>query len=225
MRFAVKVGKDWKREIENFPDDVIVHVDLEVVKDYEEALKIPNQVVISIRPDWIGGEYLGSEVDRIDTLKKGIEAGADFVEIEADMVEQHKDELLTLCEREMCGMIVVNYLPKIPTKTELQSLWEEQNPKTDLIKFDCAVNSYEDCKKFLEMCTQENLVIAGHGEKGELLGILGGVCGFYFGYCPVEKVKKAGKAKLNGFGTTAFKKLEIRLSIAQPTSNKLETNL
>ena len=211
MRFAVKIGKNWKEEIAGLPQDVVVHVDLEIVKDFEEALKIPNQTIVSVRPDWIGGEYLGSEVDRIDLLKKGIEAGADFVEIEADMVEQYQDELIALCDKEICGKIVANYFPKAPTKTELNKVLADYKEKADLIKLDCGVNSYQDCKKFLELCKHDDLVIAGHKEKGELLGIIGGLCGFYFGYCPVGKVKKARRLKLKRWGTSAFKKLESQL--------------
>lgn len=211
MRFAVKLGKNWKEEIDGLPEDVILHIDLEVVKDFEEALKAPHQTVVSVRPDWSGGEYLGSEVNRIDMLKKGIEAGADFVEIEADMVEQYRDELIGLCEHEMCGRIMVNYYPKVPLKSELKEDWEKLSVLGDFVKLDCTANSHQDCKKFLDMCTFENLVVDGHGGKGELLGILGGMCGFYFGYCPVGKVDMASKAKLSGWGVPAFKKLEARL--------------
>ena len=208
MRFAVKIGKDWKKEVEGLPEDALVHIDLALVTDYKGALNIPNQTIISLKPDWAGGKYFGSEVKRIEVLAEAIKAGADFVEIEGDMVEQYQEELLKLCEEQMCGRIVEFRYPKVPSKSQIQEDWEKYQGKADLVKFVCNVEDYQGCKKFLDLCTQDNLAIGGSGEKGELLGILGGLCGFYFGYSPVGKVKKALKLKLDGFSVSAFEKIE-----------------
>jgi len=211
MRFAVKVGKNWKEEVGRLPESALIHVDLEVVPDFAEALKTKHQTVVSLRPDWIGGEYLGSEADRIDMLKKGIEAGADFVEIEADMVEQYREGLIRLCNDKMCSTIIVLYYPSVPTRDDLKRDWGEFNDRADFLKLDCAVSSHQECKQFLEMCKYENLIIDGHGDKGELLGVLGGLCGFYFGYAKPEKAGKIMKITLTGFTVADFKKLEEKL--------------
>ena len=225
MRFGVTVGEDWEEKTKGLSEDVIVNVDMQMVPTFRKALQIPNQTVLSLRPDWVGGKYFGSEVDRIALLKEGIKAGADFVEIEDDMVEHFRDELINLCENEMCGTIIVKYYPRVPGKKRFEEDWEELHGMADYVKFDCRVETYQDCKKFIGLCEHENIIIAGHGERGDLLGALGGLCGMSWGYVALEKVGKVSKLKLDSWSLAEIKKMEELLSIAQPTSNKLEEKL
>jgi len=184
---------------------------MQMVPTFKKALQIPNQTVLSLRPSWAGGKYFGSEVDRINLLKDGIKAGADFVEIEEDMVEHFRDELINLCENQMCGTIIVKYYSRVPGKSTFEKDWEEMQGMADYVKFDCKVDDYKDCKRFIDLCENENIIIAGHGEKGELLGALGGLCGMSWGYVPTKKVRKVSKIKLDGWSLAALKKAEEKL--------------
>ena len=209
MMFATKVSENWKQEIGKLGGQVIVDVDLGKIENFEEALKsIMQQTIASCRPDWIGGEYLGSEVDRIECMEKGIRAGADFVEVEWDMLPQYRDALLNIVRKAGCAVIVSNYYQKVPSKREVDLLMAEIGEKADVVKIGVQVGTYRACLDLLKRVEGNNVVLSGSGQKGELLDALSALCGFYFGFVPIGKLGKAKRIKIKRLDIKGLRKVE-----------------
>ncbi len=108
-------------------DLVEVRLDMLAPGGRDAALKAISSctlpVIATNRPKWEGGEFDGSEEERISLLKQAVEAGADFVDIELATIEARKTPILECCSSCGCRLIVSHHdFEATPGTSELKDL-------------------------------------------------------------------------------------------------------
>jgi 3-dehydroquinate dehydratase-1 len=134
-------------DIVEFRVDMLESVDK---KDIEKMAKYPS--IITIRADWEGGYWKGSNEERLKLIKKAIECNAKFVDIEL-REERNKDLVKFRDEIGSKTKIIISYhdFEKTPTKEELIEIVEKALSIGDIAKFATMANSKEDVLNILEV--------------------------------------------------------------------------
>ena len=65
--------------------------------------------IATLRPEWEGGAFAGTEHDRAGLLEAAAESGFDFIDVELGMDRRRQNSLLGLCEKRGVGTIVSHH--------------------------------------------------------------------------------------------------------------------
>ncbi|MBW9220501.1 type I 3-dehydroquinate dehydratase [Methanothermococcus sp. SCGC AD-155-N22] len=146
--------------------------------DIIEMAKYPS--IITIRTQWEGGKYRGSDDRRIELYKVSIENDVEYIDIE--LKEKRNRELVEF--KNDVGSktkIIVSYhdFKETPSYNSLLDIVNKELQIGDVGKFATMVNTKKDILNILRVIQEfEGKVIGiGMGEKGKLTRILG----TYFG--------------------------------------------
>ena len=162
------------------------------------------KLIATCRP----GKY--SDSQRKAILKKSIEAGAAFVDIELEASDDFKTEIVTLAKKKKCKVIISyhNY-DNTPPKGELDQVIDWCfNSGADIAKIVCKVNHISDNARLLSLYEQDKEIIAfGMGEKAKFTRIAAPFLGAPFTYASVSTGKETADGQIDK--TTLAKLLEI----------------
>ncbi|ACV24838.1 type I 3-dehydroquinate dehydratase [Methanocaldococcus fervens] len=174
---AIKTAKKYLEiaDIVEFRVDMLKEVSEE---DIAEFAKYPS--IITVRPEWEGGYWRGSDEERLNLIKKAIECNAKFVDIE--LREEKNREIVKF--RDEIGSktkIIISYhdFEKTPSKEVLDDIVKKALSIGDIAKFATMANNKEDVLNILEVINKYSgkIIGIGMGENGKLTRILG----VYFG--------------------------------------------
>lgn len=90
----------------------VVEIRLDGMKDPRIApcvAGIPRPVLVTNRPVWEGGQYAGSEQDRIDLLCKGVQSGARFVDIEQRTSAHFREQVQNVARQHGSRVIISHH--------------------------------------------------------------------------------------------------------------------
>lgn len=146
----------------------------------------PKPVIMSCRRTQDGGQWSGTEADRIALLRQCIISKADYVEIELDVADQIRK--FPPAKR------VISYTNLSETPADIAKVYEEAQKKgPDVIKLTTLARTVEEAWPLVQILAKqrEPTVVVGLGKPGVLLNVLGKKLGAPWTYAALEKGMEA----------------------------------
>lgn len=183
-----------------FADFIELRVDLMVNPDIPALLKAAEKpCIVTNRTKLEGGQFKGSEEQRIDLLRQAINAGADYIDIEAST---RKDLLQSVLSAKGKTRVILSYHDFTRTPQRLESIYETMcEIPADVVKiityamdindnlavFDLLKRAGKDGKKLISFCM---------GEKGEISRILSPLLGGFLTFGSLETGKESAPGQI-----------------------------
>lgn len=149
--------------------------------------------IVTYRPEWEGGNYKGSEPERLATLKWAALRGAPFVDVEykaATMFFAGRGEVPTSTQ----VILSSHNFQLTPTEAELQSLAVNMREAgADIVKIATYANDICDCARVLALLqTRQGPTIAlAMGEKGQITRLLAGKYGGFLTFAALSEARSS----------------------------------
>ncbi|MBT4260797.1 MAG: shikimate dehydrogenase [Nitrospina sp.] len=200
------VGPIQKKSLEDIaaaePLADFLELRLDLMSDYDlEALLAASTkpCIVTNRTKREGGQFSGSEEDRIEILKQAIAAGAEYVDIETSTPKQLLKPFL---ESERKSKVILSYHNFTDTPEEIGHLYElmcampadilkivtyAREINNNLALFELLRRSKKDDKKLIALCM---------GEKGEVSRILSPLLGGFLTFGSLETGKETAPGQI-----------------------------
>ena len=182
----------------------IIELRLDLMSDYDldallTAAKKP--CIVTNRTKREGGQFSGSEEERIDVLKQAMDAGAEYVDIETSTP---KELLQPFLESERKSKVILSYHNFTDTPEELDHLYELMcGMPADILKivtyardiinnlalFNLIYRSKKNDKKLIAFCM---------GERGEISRVLSPLLGGFLTFGSLETGKETAPGQITG---------------------------
>lgn len=162
--------------------------------EIKELFASPVSLIATCRPGKI------ADKDRLGLLKKAIEAGADYVDIELEAPDNFKEDILQVAKNNDCKIIISYHNhEKTPSKRELEETLDWCfDSRADIAKIACMVNSNADNSRILSLYDTDRTIVAiGMGEKGKLTRIAAPLLGAPFTYASVSPCKETAEGQMD----------------------------
>lgn len=146
----------------------------------------PKPIIMSCRRQQDGGNWSGTETDRIALLRQCIISKADYIEIELDIADQIRKFPPT--------KRVITYTNLTETPHDIAKIYEEAQKKSpDVIKLTTLARTVEEAWPLVQILAKqrEPTVVVGLGKPGVLLNVLGKKLGAPWTYAALEKGMEA----------------------------------
>jgi 3-dehydroquinate dehydratase/shikimate dehydrogenase len=169
-------------------DMVEVRLDcFEKAPDFGELLAARRKpMILTCRRASDGGEWKGSEEERLTLLRQGIVSKADYVEIELDVADQ---------VRPFPGVQrVISYTNLRETPADIAEVYAEaRSKKPDVIKLTTLARTPEEAWPLVQILAKSSVptVVEGLGKPGLMLAVLGKKIGAPWTYAALERGMEA----------------------------------
>jgi len=182
----------------------ILELRLDLMSDYDlDALLAASKkpCIVTNRTKREGGQFSGSEEERIVLLKQAMVAGAEYVDIETSTP---KELLKPFLESERKSKVILSYHNFTDTPEEIEHLYElmcgmpadilkivtyARDINNNLALFNLIHRSKKDGKKLIALCM---------GEKGEISRILSPLLGGFLTFGSLETGKETAPGQITG---------------------------
>ncbi len=140
-----------------------------------------------------------SESERKILLIAAINAGAAYVDVEADAEDRYKKEIVDAAKAKKCKVIISyhNY-EKTPPGRELGKMVKQCFASgADIAKIACKVNSDADSARLLGLLdTDKKLIVIGMGKKGKITRIVAPLLGSEFTFASLANGKGTAEGQM-----------------------------
>lgn len=192
------------------PSLVEIRYDL-VRKDPESVAEMLSESVIQVatcRP----GHY--SDSQRLDILKRAIDTGAVYVDVEIESTERFLREIISFAKKRRTHLIISYHnFKETPSRVELQKMLVScYDAGADVAKIACTVNSKSDAARLLSIYEEEGRkIVLGMGEAGKITRFAALELGAEFSFAALsgESITAPGQLTFNEL-TSLEKKLHNR---------------
>jgi len=186
---------------------------LESFGGLEEALKrIELPVIVTCRPEREGGNYKGSEYERIELLKKVSEI-AEFVDIEYDTAPAMMQEVRRAAAANGAVLIVSKHYAEMPSESELEKTYTQAKVWGDAVKIVPKTKSIEENKRLMKFLSgKKDLIAFASGEKGKVTRVVAEKLGSLFTYCCLGEPVAEGQMQVKEL-KSAKKKMPKEFSL------------
>lgn len=111
-----------------------------------------------------------ASVQKMEQLKKGISAGASYIDVELTLNNQQRDDLISFAKG-YSAKVIISYhnFDKTPSLQELKEIIDQSRQLgADIVKIATKVNFRDDCLNLLNLYQgEENIVAFGMGEDAK----------------------------------------------------------
>ncbi|MFQ5713658.1 MAG: shikimate dehydrogenase [Candidatus Scalinduaceae bacterium] len=177
----------------------IIELRLDYISEMEDAkiclektLKTKTKpIIVTNRPKREGGNYAGSEKDRLCLLQKAIELGADYVDVELDSVRH--------ITRRDSSKLIVSYHNFKETPHNINKIYEDISQcKPDIAKVVTYANDITDNVRIFELLKIANVPTISFcmGEFGQISRILTRRFGGLLTFASLKKGKESAPGQL-----------------------------
>jgi len=202
------VGPNQHKSLEDIataePLADILELRLDLMSDYDlDGLLAASTkpCIVTNRTKREGGQFSGSEEERIEVLKQAIVAGAEYVDIETSTP---KELLKPFLESEHNSKVILSYHNFTDTPEEIEHLYDlmcgmpadilkivtyARDINNNLSLFNLIHRSKKDGKKLIALCM---------GEKGEVSRILSPLLGAFLTFGSLETGKETAPGQITG---------------------------
>ncbi|MEM4497010.1 MAG: type I 3-dehydroquinate dehydratase [Archaeoglobaceae archaeon] len=186
IKLVATVSSDEELNLANKADVVEFRLDFG-----EIGLKTDKEKILTIRRKADGGNYNGTEEERLDKILE-LSKNFEYVDLEFDC----PDFIFEALSKRAKLIESYHNFKETPEYDFLEYLVE--NKRGDLFKIATMGRSYEDVKKIVKLLLEyEDLVAFLMGEKFSFTRILSAFLGSPFIYCYVGTPKAPGQVELN----------------------------
>jgi len=164
--------------------------DLDLKKLIDAAEK---PIIVTNRRKSENGNFKGTEGERLSLLKKAIELGADYVDIEINA------DYKQIIKNKKKSKIIVSYHNFKETPTNLDEVYNNLiSAKADIIKIATKANKLSDNLKILELIKKSDkpIITICMGELGEISRILAPLYGSFLTFASLEKGKESAQGQI-----------------------------
>jgi 3-dehydroquinate dehydratase/shikimate dehydrogenase len=158
----------------------------------EKTLKTKTKpIIVTNRPKREGGNYAGSEKDRLCLLQKAIELGADYVDVELNSVSH--------ITRRDSSKLIVSYHNFKETPHNINKIYEDISQcKPDIVKLVTYANDIIDNVRIFELLKTANIPTISFcmGEYGHISRILTRKFGGLLTFASLRKGKESAPGQL-----------------------------
>jgi 3-dehydroquinate dehydratase-1 len=140
-----------------------------------------------------------SDGQRKKKLKKAIESGAAYVDIEIDAPDAFKKELISSARKHKCKVILSYHnFNGTPPTDELNKMVDASFAQgADIAKVACLANSESDAARILSLYGKyKNLVALGMGESGRITRVASLLLGAPFSYVSITGAKETAPGQM-----------------------------
>lgn len=200
---AVVTGKTIEEFLENLEKIQKISDLVELRVDYIDGFsindidliksKVNKQAIFTCRRREEGGFFMGLEKDRIEILKKAIDIGFNYVDVELSVIAE-----IPLALFDKGGKVVLSFhdFEKTPALSELEKIKNKMKQnRVDIMKFATFVRNDTDRKVLFQflLSKQENeeMIVVGMGEEGKMTRIIAPLLGSYLTYASTEYSQSA----------------------------------
>jgi 3-dehydroquinate dehydratase/shikimate dehydrogenase len=179
---------ELRRRRDEVTDADLVELRLDTVSDPSAAGALAGRrlpAIVTCRPAWEGGRFLGAEEDRRRILAEALSAGAEWVDIEwradfRDLVAQTGGKRVVLSNHDFDGM-------PIDLAARARAM---RSTGAEVVKIAGATERLSDCLPLLDLAAREgtrhDLVLVGMGEAGLSTRVLAARFGSRWTYTGTE---------------------------------------
>ncbi|MEE9258593.1 MAG: shikimate dehydrogenase [Nitrospinaceae bacterium] len=200
-------------------DIIELRVDLIPDADIPQLLKAATKpCIVTNRTKREGGQFKGTEEERVDILRRAIDGGAEYIDIEASTP---KELLKSILNSKGNSQAILSYHNFTHTLDDLIPLYEVMCELSgDVVKIVTYAEDINDNLKIFEILTrarrdQKKLIALCMGEKGEISRILTTPMGGFLTFGSLE----TGKESAPGQITAAALKNIYRVGLAREQFN------
>lgn len=133
-------------------------------------------------------------------LKKAIESGASYVDIDVESGESFKKEIVKKANENNCKVIISYHnFKKTPNRAELEHTvrWCSESG-ADIVKIACMVKTNQDNARLLSLLDSEKkMVVVGMGEKGKITRVVAPLLGAAFTYASIPGGEKLAPGQMD----------------------------
>ncbi|MBK70102.1 MAG: hypothetical protein CMB53_01705 [Euryarchaeota archaeon] len=146
-------------------------VDLATVLDsFKQGLELP--VILTCRSEAQGGYFPGTEGERLEVLREGIKSGPSWVDLEFEIDENARNELVELASGNTKVICSQHSSEKPPPASEIVTEIEEMSSLGDMVKVCYATGGSEGSLRLFEAAwelreSEINSSIMGMGSGGD----------------------------------------------------------
>lgn len=160
--------------------------------------KKSKKVIITCRSKYEEGQFEGSEIKRIGLLKKAIEFGADFIDIEDNTNTQIIKEILQNKNKTKI-ILSHHYHNDTPTLKILEEKYNFMNLlNPDFIKIVTKAKAINDCFSVFKLLKgKNNLISFCMGIRGSISRVLAPKYGSYITYVSLKKGKESASGQIS----------------------------
>lgn len=161
--------------------------------NYDLEILIKNSclpTLVTFRPTWEGGQYDGDENKRRSALRKAMELGADYVDVELKVAEEFFDSIGGKKPTKTAIIVSSHNYQSTPSVEEIGDLVSRiQATGADIVKIATTARDITDCARILQVLTHSQVPIIGlvMGERGLISRILCAKFGGYLTFGTLEK--------------------------------------
>lgn len=205
---TAKTGKGAINDIKKAKNADLIELRADYLRrlDTNELKKIielcGKPIIITIRKKAEGGLFEGSKIEREAILKKSLEFGADYIDVE---YSSGKNLIKHLLKNKKDAKIIVSYHNFKETPKNIKKEYDKiKKLNSDLIKLATNSNSINDNFMVFDLLKdKENLIAFCMGQKGEISRILAHKFGSRMTYASLGKNKQSapGQISLEGMNT------------------------
>jgi 3-dehydroquinate dehydratase type I len=187
------------------PSLVEIRYDL-LRKDPELVAEMLSESVIQVatcRP----GHY--SDTQRMDILKRAIDAGAVYVDVEIESTKKFLEEISSFAKKRHTHLIISYHNFKItPCRNELQKILVScYDAGADVAKIACTVNSKNDAARLLSLYEEEGRkIVLGMGETGKITRLAALELGAEFSFAALSEESVTAPGQLTFSELTSLEK-------------------
>jgi 3-dehydroquinate dehydratase-1 len=126
-------------------------MNLPLVQEFTKKLEVP--LLFTCRPDWEGGNYTGTEEERIALLELAAKEGADFVDIELKTADKLRAKLISSARGHQTKTIVSWHdFKTTPSTQALTSILQDQyRSGADIGKIVTTARNFQDVLRVLSL--------------------------------------------------------------------------
>src|SRR3989338_3715767 len=176
--------------------DFIKNIDENKLKRLLKSKK--KKIIVTCRPKSLCGNFDGNEKERIDLLRKAIELGSDYIDIE---IESDKGIIKKMIEDKNKSKIIISHhnFKKTPSLKELNNKYNEiKKLNSDLIKIVTTANSINDNFAVFELLKNKNDLIAFcMGLRGQISRILAPKYGSRITFASLKEGKGSASGQIS----------------------------
>ncbi|HOC46655.1 MAG: type I 3-dehydroquinate dehydratase [Syntrophorhabdaceae bacterium] len=177
------------------------------VDDMRRIFSQPLTLIATFRPQGPldDGGHIPGDATRKRLLMAAIEAGANYVDIEAGSDRAYREEIIAKARSKDCKVIVSSHnFDETPEAGELiATACHCLDEGADIVKIACMVNSDRDNVRLLGILSREDLsgrtVVIGMGTKGRITRVAGPLFGSPFTFASLSDEKRTAEGQMDMF--------------------------
>ncbi|KAK6911476.1 Shikimate dehydrogenase substrate binding, N-terminal [Dillenia turbinata] len=192
MRKAKELGADLVEVRVDYLKNFSPSQDLEIL-----IKQCPLPTLITFRPKWEGGQYDGDEGRRQDALRKAMELGADYIDVELKVAPEFFSSIHGKKPEKVKIIVSSHNYENTPSTEEIGSLVARiQATGADIVKIATTATDITDSARIFQVLVHSQVPMIGlvMGERGLISRVLSAKYGGYLTFGTVE----AGDASAPG---------------------------